>query len=677
LMLERMKNINKIGLRRVKLLRAIKEWLVFVASLLLAHMSSVAAPPATLSIGGQLCGAMPGATWQIYSVTNSSRLTSGAAGTAASNLWNGDVGNLEPSVAVGSELICALSQEANSGTISHMGYYAVMNHTLTGNDPAVFQNMTLQPIPIPSVTTNGVVSWSPAVEDPSERGVTNVIGYNVFRSPDGINFTMVNTGIVTQTSYEAIPGSQGYYYDIGLVYRGNPPVHSTVLSANSAEGPPLIMTQLTNSASAVIAGGSATFNVGLSGIGPLTYQWLFNGTNLTGLTNIITTIAGNGGWGYSGDGGPAIDASLSYPSGVAVDADGNLFIADTYNQRIRKVNASGIITTVAGNGNWGYSGDGGAATNASLSYPSGVAVDADGNLFIADTYNQRIRKVNASGIITTVAGNGNWGYSGDGGAAINASLAWPKGVAVDADGTLFIADTDNQRVRIDSYGIIITIAGNGSWGYSGDGGAAINASLAWPEGVAVDADGNLFIADSDNSRIREVDPFDNITTIAGNGGWGYSGDGGPAIDASLSYPSGVAVDADGNLFIADSDNSAIRKVVAFAGAPMLTLNNMTTNNAGSYSVIISNPYGSVTSSVVTLTVSLPLISAAPNVDGSVMLNLLTAPNTSSRVLAATNLTPPIVWQPIYTNVPGANGAWQFTDTNTSQYPVRFYRSSTP
>ena len=286
---------------------------------------------------------------------------------------------------------------------------------------------------------------------------------------------------------------------------------------------------------------------------------------------IITTVAGNGTYGYSGDGGSATSAKLNYPTGVAVDASGNLFIADEENHRIRKVSTSGVITTVAGNGTKGYNGDGGIADSAELYYPTGVAVDASGNLFIADQYNNRIRKVSKSGIITTVAGNGygagtnNGGYSGDGGSAISAELNGPNDVAVDAIGNLFIADQGNNVIRkVSTTGIITTVAGNGILGYSGDGGSADSAELNYPTGVAVDASGNLFIADYNNHRIRKVSTNGITTTVAGNGTPGYSGDGGSADSAELYYPSGVAVDASGNLFIADLNNNRIREVIGGA-----------------------------------------------------------------------------------------------------------------
>jgi sugar lactone lactonase YvrE len=278
-------------------------------------------------------------------------------------------------------------------------------------------------------------------------------------------------------------------------------------------------------------------------------------------SGIITTVAGNGTWGYSGDGGAATSAMLADPSDVAVDSLGNLYINDWSNKRIRKVDTSGIITTVAGNGIAGYAGDGGAATSAMLSNPFGVAVDAAGNLFIADSGNQRIRKVSTSGIITTVAGNGTYGYSGDGGAATSAMLSDPYGVTVDAAGNLFIADSGNQRIRkVSTSGIITTVAGNGTAGYAGDGGAATSGLLSGPQDVAVDSAGNLYIADTFNSVIRKVSTSGIITTVAGNGTAGYAGDGGAAILAQLYRPFGLAADSSGNLYIADSYNYRIRKV---------------------------------------------------------------------------------------------------------------------
>ncbi len=277
---------------------------------------------------------------------------------------------------------------------------------------------------------------------------------------------------------------------------------------------------------------------------------------------IITTVAGNGKAGFSGDGTPAAGAQLNSPAGVAVDASGNLFIADPGNQRIRKVSPGGIISTVTGNGTPAYFGDGGPAAGGLLRNPLGVAVDGSGNLLIADSGNYCIRKVSSNGIITTVAGNGTRGYSGDSSRATNAQLSFPTAMTVDASGSLFIADNGNNRFRkVSPAGIITTVAGNGTSGYSGDGGPATSAQLAGPSGMKVDATGNLFIADILNHRIRKISPNGIIATVAGNGTPGYSGDVGPATSAQLTFPSGVAFDASGNLFIADTGNSRIRKIL--------------------------------------------------------------------------------------------------------------------
>ena len=269
----------------------------------------------------------------------------------------------------------------------------------------------------------------------------------------------------------------------------------------------------------------------------------------------IDTMAG----GAVGDNGPALQARLYDPDGMAVDGFGNLYIADTENHRIRRVNPSGIITTVAGTGETGFSGDNGPAVRARLYYPRGVAVDAAGNLFIGDAYNHRIRRVDPSGIITTIVGTGEPGFSGDGGPAVAAQLLGPQGVAADGAGNLYVADSVNFRIRrVDPSGMIITIAGTGKQGYSGDGGPATGARLNVPEGVAVDAAGNLFIGDAYNHRIRRVDPSGTITTIAGTGKQGYSGDGGPAIAARISGPSGLTVDGNGNLYFSGSER--VRKI---------------------------------------------------------------------------------------------------------------------
>jgi len=366
---------------------------------------------------------------------------------------------------------------------------------------------------------------------------------------------------------------------------------------------------------------------------------------LDGATGVLTVVAGTGTPGFSGDNGPATSAKLADPEGLAVDSAGNLYIADTGNNRIRKV-SNGVITTVAGTGTQGFSGDNGPATNAELWQPQGLAVDSAGNLYIADYENSRVRKV-TNGVIGTVAGNGGRGFSGDDGPATGARLWEPKGLAVDSAGNLYIADIGNDRIRKVSNGVITTVAGNGTMGFSGDSGpatsvelglgvdsgvavdsagnlyiadtynncirkvlngaiattaggcASINdpvpasgALLSGPSGVAVDPGGNLYIADTGNSRIRKVSNG-VITTVAGNGGYGFFGDNGPATSSKLNFPFGVAVDSGGNLYIADGANNCIRKVsngvistVAGTGTP-----GFSGDNGPATSAQLNSPWG--------------------------------------------------------------------------------------
>jgi len=278
---------------------------------------------------------------------------------------------------------------------------------------------------------------------------------------------------------------------------------------------------------------------------------------------IITTVAGNGTSDFSGDGGPATGAALNQPYGIAVDSSGNLYIADCLNSRIRKVTADGIIHTIAGNGNSDYTGDNGPALSASLYYPRGVAVDAAGNVYIADTVNNCIRKVALDGNITTVAGDGGHRYSGDNVQATASSLAFPGDVAVNPSGIFYIADSIDNRVRrVASNGVITTVAGDGSFNYSGDGGLASLAQLSAPESVALDSLGNVYIADTQNQRIRRIDPNGILTTVAGDGTAGSGGDNGPALQAQFDDPVGVAVGTGNNIFVADTSNNRIRMIAS-------------------------------------------------------------------------------------------------------------------
>jgi hypothetical protein len=275
-------------------------------------------------------------------------------------------------------------------------------------------------------------------------------------------------------------------------------------------------------------------------------------------SGIITTVAGTWFGGYAGDGGPATSASLQ-SQGVALDAIGNIYVVDWNHYVVRKVNTSGIISTIAGTGYNGSTGDGGSAIAAKLNQPSSIATDAVGNIYITENF--RIRKINTSGIITTIAGNGNFGFSGDGGLAISAELHSPRGITVDAGGNLYIADNQNHRIRkVNTSGIITTVAGTSTNGFSGDGGSAVMAQLNQPTDVVVDFSGNLFIADNGNARIRMVNTSGIISTIAGDSAGGFTGDGGLAVLAGLPDPGSISLNNAGNLFISDRGCNRIRKV---------------------------------------------------------------------------------------------------------------------
>jgi len=301
----------------------------------------------------------------------------------------------------------------------------------------------------------------------------------------------------------------------------------------------------------------------------------------------VRTVAGNGVSGFSGDGADPADASLDTPMGVAIDDRGTVFIADTGNNRIRRIDpTTGSIETVAGNGTFGFSGDGGPATVAAMYAPRSVALDHEGRLLIADTNNHRIRRVDVDGTISTIAGNGAFGFAGDGKPAIEAMLAYPWGIAVAPDGDIVLGDYLNDRVRrIDAEtGIISTVAGRGPDAAMaltgdavgtlgslagrdtivvpiGDGGPATSAFLYHPRGVAVDAHGTIFVADTGNSRIRHIDANTGvIDTVAGTGAYSYWGDGGPGDQAALDLPMAVAVAPSADLWIADTSNLRVRRV---------------------------------------------------------------------------------------------------------------------
>jgi hypothetical protein len=279
-------------------------------------------------------------------------------------------------------------------------------------------------------------------------------------------------------------------------------------------------------------------------------------------SSIINTLAGRGTAGFGGDGGQARLALLNQPRDSAIGPDGSILVADTFNNRIRRILPNGVITTVAGNGSATYNGDNRQATSASLSWPHDVTADGNGVVYIADSAHHRIRRVSLNGVITTVAGTGVAGSAGDGGAATSARLKNPKTVVLHGTG-LYTAGLDNRVRRIDlATGIITTVAGTGVAGYSGDNGPATSARLNGPQRIDIDSQGNIYIADTLNQVIRRVDGASGvIRTVAGVGGAeGFSGDGGPATAARLDHPRGLTVEGDRFLYIADSDNNRVRAV---------------------------------------------------------------------------------------------------------------------
>lgn len=464
----------------------------------------------------------------------------------------------------------------------------------------------------------------------------------------------------------------------------------------------------------VPAGSNATLTVTVSGPGPRQYIWQRNGTRLP---PTLISIAGTGFSGFTGDGGPALNAKLNGPYAATFDNDGNPVICDTANNRVRRVGKDGIITTIAGNGASSTIAAGKQATNSPLPQPSFAIFDAAGNLYIASLGTAQVVQVDTSGVIRIIAGNRGHGFGGDGLNGTNASLNSPTGLAFDAVGNLFIADSANNRIRkVDQNGIITTVAGKSGNGYSGDGGPATNALLSIPWGISVDATGNLYIANNGDHRVRKVGLDGIITTIAGKGTSGYAGDGGLAINAILNQPENVAFDFAGNIFISDELNSRIRMInrdgiistisapdyedfssIAIdstgnilitdyfnwirefvAPGPVLSLTNLTPATAGDYTVVISNPYGSVTSAVATISVALP--NTAPPIilrDSnfgfrSNQFGFNVSGNSAQAIVVegSSNLT---TWLPLVTNVFGPS-PFYFFDSLATNMPLRFYRA---
>jgi uncharacterized protein (TIGR03437 family) len=407
------------------------------------------------------------------------------------------------------------------------------------------------PVNIPAASA-GLLSVSGVALDSAGNVFLSSPRYNAVFRLDAL------TGVLTLAAGNGIQGSSG----------DNGPATSAELSGPSGlavdpAGSLYIADTNNNSVRKVSSGAITTvahangpYAVAVSSVGDLYISDLTS--NITKVSNGLSSVAaGNGMFGFSGDNGPATSAALANPRGIAVDAAGSLYIADTANNRIRKV-SNGVITTVAGNGTPGFSGDNGPAASAGLNFPWAVAIDVSGNLYITETGDNRVRKVSKD-VITTVAGNGISGSSGDNGPAISAALASPMSLAVDSAGNLYISTFADGRVRKVSNGVITTITGGGVFGFSGDNGPATSAQLHQPNGVAVDASGNLYIADSDNNRIRKVSNG-VITTVAGNGTSGFSGDNGPAVDGQFSASARVAAGRGGEFYIGDWLNHRVRKV---------------------------------------------------------------------------------------------------------------------
>ena len=441
----------------------------------------------------------------------------------------------------------------------------------------------------------------------------------------------------------------------------------------------------------LVNGQPANLTLSVTGNGPFTYQWLRHGTNLpndtiqtlagsgsttyagdgaaatnaglyvAGLASgpngsfyvadygnsrvrqvssngIINTLIGTGSLTFAGDGGPSQAATIGTPRAVIMDKSANFYVTDTSNYRVRKIGPNGTVSTIAGSGTPSYIGDNGPATSAGLNSPYALAVDLRGNLYIAENSGNRIRRVDTNGIITTYAGTNAGGYSGDAGPANVAKLNSPSGLACDAAGNLYIADTGNFRIRkVDTNGIISTLIGTNSIAFAGDGGPGVNATLSSPSGVAVDAYGNLFIADKGNNRVRCLDTNGIISTVVGNGTTGFTGDGGSATNSGLAQPYALAFDADGGLLIADQSHFRVRRAT-LGHAANIPISAATTNDADVYQLIVSNAEGSTTSSPVNVViVYAPTITNQP-------VNGLTTNGVPASFTVTANGTAPLYYQ---------------------------------
>lgn len=639
---------------------------------------------------------------------------SGVSADGRGNLYIADASNhrMRMAAAAASSNMIALS--ISNATTNNLGDYSVVVSDATGSVTSAPATLYMTPFFVQQPQSQSVWVGAAATFNETAAGTTP-LGYQW-------SFNGTNIDGATNASFTAsnITISDSGTYQVTATNAFLP-----VLSTAALLTADYIIQAPANEG--VTNGGKAALSVSAFG-GPYTYQWQFKGTNLP-VIGTISTAAGTGTNGNSGDQGPAVHANLSSPYGACLDSAGNLYLADYGNSTVRKVDPGGTITRFAGTGTSGFSGDGLAATHSQLFNPASVAVDQVGNLFIADLNNCRIRKVTTNGILATVAGNGTAGFAGDSGPATNAALSYPAGVAIDGLGNIYIADTQNNRIRrVDTNGIIQTVAGTGVAAFTGDGGLAINAALRMPTGLAVDAAGSVFVGDSGNVRVRAISTNGIITTVAGNKNSGHTGDGGAATNATLLDPYSVSLDGAGNLFIADlggyirevatnglittlagggaanpgdggtatnallspravavdpggaifvadSGNYRIRKVTAAHPniLPVLTLNGISSSNLGNYSVVITGAGGSYTSSVASLSLLLPPQAfTGTNVGNGFKLQFTGSTNYPYILQSAISLTPPINWQPVATNPSDAGGNWQFTDTNLDAHQ-KLYR----
>ena len=476
------------------------------------------------------------------------------------------------------------------------GSYGSGTYYLSPNDQLELNLFNAQTGSGPGACDNVFVNAGPTTCTPVSQAATPLF------SPAGGTYAASQSVTLT----DATSGAQIYYTTDGSTPTTSSTLYSAPITVSSSKVLKAYAFAFGYSASAV---ASATYNIGTaSGIistfagsgvqgntgdgGAATsarltspYQMCldpagdvlvadYSGNRVRKITpaGIISTFAGTGAASSTGDGGQATAATLNMPNGIACDASGNVYIAEEHGIRVRKVTAAGVISTFAGTGVQGFSGDGGPAVNAGFVLPEGVAVDTSGNVYIADAYGNRIRRVNTSGIISTFAGTGTGGFNGDGLQATATNLYTPYAVLPDNAGNVYISDSSNNRIRkVNASGVVSTYAGNGSSAFAGDGGQATSASISGALGITFDASGNLYIADQNNYRIRKVTAAGVISTVAGNGIQGYTGDGGPATAAEVKVPEAVLIDALGNLYIGDGANYVIRKVTyntaAQAAAP--------------------------------------------------------------------------------------------------------------